>query len=369
MNEPKEAHCTKCGETFFARSIDETTRCPTCGCSGTSEPAEPKEAPAKDARELAYIRQVLQSSVRYYGGKKLTDRAEGARTAINKLARLEARLASARLTQPTESAQAPDALTVFLARYIQWSTRTFGAGRRTLGILKHIEKEIAEVKAKPEDLTEWIDITILAIDGYWRHGGNPETILSDLTAKAEKNYKRVYPMPTSEDEPSEHIWENEPSESGQGEADEAFMELAEIFKNEAEYRDMILWTPMNPRKEVQGLTRNDIELIFSPARVYNPVRDFLQSLLAGRQPERAEPVTMGCINPLVSTGPKETWAEVHARAEKAEIKAKALREALEYYANPQNWLESYGVFDGYFEDPTAPARAALREDDARKEER
>jgi hypothetical protein len=55
MNEPKEAHCTKCGETFFARSIDETTRCPTCGCSGTSEPAEPKEAPAKDARELGTL--------------------------------------------------------------------------------------------------------------------------------------------------------------------------------------------------------------------------------------------------------------------------------------------------------------------------
>ena len=78
------------------------------------------------------------------------------------------------------------------------------------------------------------------------------------------------------------------SESAQGEADEAFMKLAEIFKDEAEYRDMILWTPMNPRKEVQGLTRNDIELIFSPARVSSPVRDFLQSLLAGRQPESAE---------------------------------------------------------------------------------
>ena len=96
-------------------------------------------------------------------------------------------------------------LASFLARQIEWSTRTFGAGRRTLGILKHIEKEIAETKAKPEDLTEWIDIMILAIDGYWRHGGRPETIMRDLVAKAEINYQRVYPMPTSEDEPSEHV--------------------------------------------------------------------------------------------------------------------------------------------------------------------
>jgi hypothetical protein len=35
-----DAHCTKCGETFTARSIDEETVCPSCGCWGTSEPAE-----------------------------------------------------------------------------------------------------------------------------------------------------------------------------------------------------------------------------------------------------------------------------------------------------------------------------------------
>jgi hypothetical protein len=102
-------------------------------------------------------------------------------------------------------------LSIFLARQIAWSKRTFGPGRRTLGILKHIEKEIAEAKANPEDLTEWIDIIILAIDGYWRHGGTPETIMPDLTAKAETNYRRTYPMPTSEDEPSEHIRDAQPT--------------------------------------------------------------------------------------------------------------------------------------------------------------
>jgi hypothetical protein len=106
-----------------------------------------------------------------------------------------------------------DLLAIFLARQIEWSTRTFGGSHRTLGILKHIEKEIAEVKEKPEDLTEWIDIIILAIDGYWRHGGTPETIMRDLMGKAEINYQRVYPMPTSEDEPSEHVREEVPEDA------------------------------------------------------------------------------------------------------------------------------------------------------------
>lgn len=92
----------------------------------------------------------------------------------------------------------------YLSQQIEWSQRTFGTAKRTLGITKHIEKEIAEVRAKPDDLSEWIDIIILALDGYWRHGGTPETIEADLNTKQKKNFKRQYPM-TNEDEPSEHI--------------------------------------------------------------------------------------------------------------------------------------------------------------------
>jgi hypothetical protein len=134
------------------------------------------------------------------------------------LAELRARASEEQLKEIAEGRtailsgqSASPTLSTFLARQIEWSARTFGAGRRTLGILKHIEKEISEAKAKPEDLTEWIDIIILAIDGYWRHGGTPETIMPDLTAKAETNYKRTYPMPTSEDEPSEHVRDAEPA--------------------------------------------------------------------------------------------------------------------------------------------------------------
>jgi hypothetical protein len=96
-------------------------------------------------------------------------------------------------------------LTKYLERQKEWSIKTFGNGKRTLGIIRHIEKELKEVEAKPNDLTEWIDVIILALDGYWRHGGNTEIIMNILQAKQDNNFTRVYPFPKSGDEPSEHI--------------------------------------------------------------------------------------------------------------------------------------------------------------------
>ena len=96
----------------------------------------------------------------------------------------------------------------YLLRQIGWSIRTFGEAKRTLGITRHIEKEIAEVRKNPDDLTEWIDIVILAIDGYWRHGGSPDNLMKDLVEKQQKNFARVWPSPPPpEDEASEHIEE------------------------------------------------------------------------------------------------------------------------------------------------------------------
>ena len=97
-----------------------------------------------------------------------------------------------------------EGLADYLTEAREFSRRTFGEGNRTLGVTKHIEKEIAEVRAKPFDLTEWVDIIILACDGYWRHGGRPENLLADMMAKLEKNKARTWPKPTSEDEAVEH---------------------------------------------------------------------------------------------------------------------------------------------------------------------
>lgn len=57
----------------------------------------------------------------------------------------------------------------------EWSHRTFGPGTRTQGVLDHLRKEIAEAEKDPYDLSEWIDLAILAIDGAWRHAARIES--------------------------------------------------------------------------------------------------------------------------------------------------------------------------------------------------
>lgn len=104
-----------------------------------------------------------------------------------------------------EQAEVICPLAKYLERQKEWSIKTFGNGKRTLGIIRHIEKELKEVEEKPNDLTEWIDVIILALDGYWRHGGGTEIIMNILQAKQDNNFTRTYPFPKSEDEPSEHI--------------------------------------------------------------------------------------------------------------------------------------------------------------------
>ncbi len=99
----------------------------------------------------------------------------------------------------------PRWLTEYLNRQQEWSSRTFGYGARTLGVTKHIEKELAEIRANPYDLSEWVDVMILAMDGYWRHGGSAASLEGALQAKQDKNVTREWPAPTSQDDPVEHV--------------------------------------------------------------------------------------------------------------------------------------------------------------------
>ena len=100
----------------------------------------------------------------------------------------EARVEIARLT----AAERFD-FAVHLARQKTWSSHTFGPGSRTTGILDHIRKELREIEAQPNDLSEWIDVVILALDGAWRIGHSPEQIIAALVAKQTKNEVRVWP--------------------------------------------------------------------------------------------------------------------------------------------------------------------------------
>lgn len=99
----------------------------------------------------------------------------------------------------------PTWLERYLYEQLRWSRLTFGNGRRTVGITAHIAKELAEIRAKPDDVEEWIDVVILALDGYWRAGGTPESLAWDLRAKQDKNFARQWPAQKPEDEATEHV--------------------------------------------------------------------------------------------------------------------------------------------------------------------
>lgn len=80
-----------------------------------------------------------------------------------------------------------------LQRQRVWSEQTFGPGARTKGVVDHIRKELCEIEADPTDITEWIDVVILALDGAWRAGATPEQIVATLVAKQTKNENRNWP--------------------------------------------------------------------------------------------------------------------------------------------------------------------------------
>jgi hypothetical protein len=80
-----------------------------------------------------------------------------------------------------------------LQRQRAWSEKTFGPGERTEGVIDHIRKELTEIEANPADVSEWIDVVILALDGAWRSGWEPCHIIAALIAKQERNEKRQWP--------------------------------------------------------------------------------------------------------------------------------------------------------------------------------
>lgn len=80
-----------------------------------------------------------------------------------------------------------------LQRQRDWSEATFGPGERTAGVLDHIRKELNEVEREPHDLTEWVDVVLLALDGAWRHGYTPEQIAEAIAEKQARNESRQWP--------------------------------------------------------------------------------------------------------------------------------------------------------------------------------
>lgn len=101
----------------------------------------------------------------------------------------------------------PESFTDFLDRKAKWSNATFGFGARYEGVCRHIEKELAEIRKDPDDLTEWVDVVLLALDGAQRAGFSPEQIWAAMRAKQRINQTRKWPAPGGQDETVEHIRE------------------------------------------------------------------------------------------------------------------------------------------------------------------
>lgn len=104
----------------------------------------------------------------------------------------EKRESDAAAPSPADERAAFDIL-AHLQRQREFSEHTFGPGARTAGICDHIRKELKEIEADPGDLTEWIDVVILAFDGAWRAGGSPQQIIDAIVAKQTKNEGRTWP--------------------------------------------------------------------------------------------------------------------------------------------------------------------------------
>lgn len=106
--------------------------------------------------------------------------------------------AEALLSQPYRHTAAPVPVEAFdftahLHRQQQFSAKTFGPGKRVQGVTDHIAKELAEVRESDGDLSEWIDVVILGLDGALRCGATPEQVVAALIAKQAKNESRRWP--------------------------------------------------------------------------------------------------------------------------------------------------------------------------------
>jgi len=101
---------------------------------------------------------------------------------------------------------------MYLVRQRLWALNTFGPGVRDKSLIKHIKKELDEIKASPGDLEEWIDVVILALEGAIRNAeavsDTPvDDVVDCLLMKQEKNINREWPDWKAMDpsQPIEHV--------------------------------------------------------------------------------------------------------------------------------------------------------------------
>lgn len=95
----------------------------------------------------------------------------------------------------------------FITDVTNWSFGVHGPGQNTMRILNHMRKELDEVQDNPQDIYEWADVIILALNGAARQGFSPDDIVEALYAKLVKNKSRKWPdyRTHPEDQPLEAL--------------------------------------------------------------------------------------------------------------------------------------------------------------------
>ena len=98
-------------------------------------------------------------------------------------------------------------LAAFVKRKRAHSVHAFGPGPRTAGVIDHIKRELAEIEAEPGDLSEWVDVILLALDGAWRAGHEPEAVAAAVLATQSRNEARRWPdwRTADRDKAIEHV--------------------------------------------------------------------------------------------------------------------------------------------------------------------
>lgn len=98
-------------------------------------------------------------------------------------------------------------LAAFFDAKAAWSRSTFGKGHRA-GVIVHIRDELKEIESDPRDLTEWIDVVLLAMDGAARSAGaDGAAFVAALIAKQQRNTRRSWPSGMPPDAATHHLKE------------------------------------------------------------------------------------------------------------------------------------------------------------------
>lgn len=98
-------------------------------------------------------------------------------------------------------------LVAFFDAKVAWSRATFGPGHRR-GVIDHIRSELAEIDACPSDLTEWIDVVLLAMDGASRSAGaDGVAFVAAMIEKQRRNECRTWPSDVPPDAETHHVEE------------------------------------------------------------------------------------------------------------------------------------------------------------------